>query len=131
MTYRVRPWLSATGISVLFVTFVFLACSDPGGQGNGCQSTGADVTINAQNNLTFDKPTLTVTLGQRVCWQNFGSVTHTVTSDPASPADSTWNLDATLTPNTVVIHTFTKSGDYPYHCFFHVGSNMRGTIHVP
>ncbi len=128
MSPRVWQWLRAIAIPVLVVVLVVAACSDPGGQGNGCQSTGADVTISAQDNLTFDKPTLSITRGQRVCWQNIGSTPHTVTSDPALPADPTWTLDDQLNTNTVVIHTFSSPGDYPYHCFYHVG--MRGTIHV-
>lgn len=107
------------------------ACSgEPAGQGNGCQSTGADVTINARDNLTFDPPSPTISPTETVCWQNFGSVTHTVTSDPSLPAppDPTWNLDATLSSNTVVSKSFGAMGDYPYHCSFHPG--MQGTISV-
>jgi plastocyanin len=86
------------------------------------------VTINAQDNLTFDKPSVTISPTERVCWQNFGTVTHTVTSDPSTPPDATWNLNSTLTSNTVVIKSFAVVGDYPYHCVFHAG--MQGAIHV-
>jgi plastocyanin len=123
-------FLSAVATVTLIVTA--WACGDPAGQGNGCQSTGAQVTINAQDNLTFDKPTLTITRGQRVCWQNFGSITHTVTATSASPADTAWtatSFDRTLNPNAVVIHTFGTAGQYLYHCTFHAG--MTGTINVP
>ena len=130
MSFRVRESLALLPLAA--AVFVLATCSsEPSGQGNGCASTGADVTINAQSNFTFDKPTLTITLGQRVCWQTADATVHNVTSDPASPSDSLWNLDAQLSSNTVAIHTFTKSGDYPYHCFFHQAQNMHGTIHVP
>lgn len=131
-TQQRRQRLTATGALALAVAFVVgQACKGtPSGQGSGCGSTGADVTINAQDNLTYDKPSLQVTMGDRVCWQNIGSVQHTVTADPASPLDSTWNIDGQLSPNLVVLRTFGKVGDYPYHCFYHAGQNMRGVIRV-
>lgn len=130
MSSRVRASLVLVAVPASFLLLVLIACSNPTGQGNGCQSTGADVIINAQDNLTFDKPNLTITRGQKVCWQNSGSVTHNVTSDAAFPVDSNWVLDAQLTNNTVVAYAFSRAGDYPYHCFFH-SATMRGTIHVP
>ena len=120
--------ITAAALSLAALAAVGWGCSgDPAGQGNGCQSTGADVTINAQDNLTFDKPSVTISQTERVCWQNFGSITHTVTADPFPP-DSTWNINATLNTNTVVIQSFGTIGDYPYHCVFHAG--MQGVIHV-
>jgi plastocyanin len=109
-----------------------LSCGSPNGQGNGCASTGADVVINAQDNQTFDRTPLTITKGQSVCWQNLGSLSHTVTALAASPGDSAWTpttFDATLNPNGVAIHTFSTSGVHPYHCLIHAG--MTGTINVP
>lgn|SRR5574338_1454196 len=123
-------FLSAVAIGAVIV--IGWSCGNPAGQGNGCQSTGAQVTINAQDNLTFDKPTLTITRGQRVCWQNPGSVTHTVTATSASPPDTTWTaaeFDETLRPDGVAIHTFSQAGQYLYHCAIHAG--MTGTINVP
>lgn len=124
--------LTVTGaLAIAVVLVVGQACSGtPSGQGNGCASTAADLTINAQDNLTYDKPGPTITRGEKVCWQNFGAVQHTVTADPASPVDSTWTLDAQLNPNLVVSRTFSTVGDYPYHCFYHAGQNMRGVIRV-
>lgn len=122
---------TAAGLSLAALVALGLACSgDPAGQGNGCQSTGADVTINARDNQTFDPASATISPAETVCWQNFGSVTHTVTSDPSLPApsDSTWNLDATLNTNTVVSKSFSAVGDYPYHCTLHPG--MQGVIFV-
>lgn len=130
MSHRVRPWLMATGISALSVVLVLLACSgDPGGQGNGCQSTGADQTINGQDNLSFDRPSVTISAGERVCWQNFGTVQHTVTAE-FNATDTTWNIDGQLNPNLVVLKTFTTIGDYSYHCTFHQANGMIGVIHV-
>jgi plastocyanin len=120
---------TATLLSLAAMAAVGWACSgDPAGQGNGCQSTGADVTINAQDNLTFDKPSVPISKTQSVCWQNLGTTTHTVTADPALPADTTWTINSTLTSNIGVLRSFGTVGDYPYHCAFHAG--MRGLIQV-
>lgn len=121
-----------TTAAIAAVLVIGWSCGNPSGQGNGCASTGANVIINAQDNLTFDKPSLTITRGQRVCWQNPGSVTHTVTATSALPADSAWTsttFDQTLRPDGVAIHTFSTAGQYLYRCAFHAG--MTGTINVP
>ncbi len=128
---RQRPIGTAAVLSLAAMMTLGLACSgDPAGQGNGCQSTGAAVTINARDNQTFDPSSATISPAETVCWQNFGAVTHTVTSDPSLPAppDSTWNLNATLNSNTVVSKSFSAVGDYPYHCTLHPG--MQGVIFV-
>lgn len=121
-----------TPVAIAAAIVIGWSCGDPAGQGNGCASTGANVTINAQDNLTFDKPNPTITRGQRVCWQNQGSVPHTVTAASASPADPTWTdstFDATLNTGGVAIHTFSSAGLYTYRCRLHAG--MTGSINVP
>lgn len=122
-----------TAVAMAGVLAVGWSCGNPSGQGNGCQSTGADIVISTKDNPpAYDKPSLTITRGQTVCWQNPGSVAHTVTATSASPADTAWTasaFDRTLNPNAVVIHTFGTSGQYLYHCSFHAG--MTGTINVP
>ncbi len=124
-------WHRGAGTMPL-LALALAVCGDPSGQGSGCQSTGADITIIAQSNNAFDKPSLTIGQGQKVCWQLSGSTTHTVTADPATPADSNWvAFDRTLNANTVALYTFSTVGNYPYHCVFHAtSSNMRGTISV-
>jgi plastocyanin len=131
MFLSVRPGLvrAACALAVAGTVVLTWACKDSTGQGNGCESTGATITINAQDNLTFDQPNITITKGEKVCWQNFGTLTHTVTADP-NVSDSSWTLDATLAPKLVVLQTFSLVGDYSYHCTYHVASNMRGVIHV-
>jgi len=128
---RQRQIGTAAVLSLTALVVLGWGCSgDPAGQGNGCQSTSPDVTINARDNNTFDPPSPTISATEIVCWQNFGTASHTVTSDPSLPAppDSTWNLNATLNSNTVVSRAFSTVGDYPYHCTFHPG--MQGTIFV-
>lgn len=130
MSLSVRPLVirSAAVLGVLGAVVFLWACNNPTG-GNGCDSTGANIIINAQDNLTFDQTSVTISKGQKVCWQNFGTITHSVTADP-SLADSTWNIDETLAPNLVVLYTFGVVGDFAYHCRYHVANNMRGVVHV-
>jgi plastocyanin len=122
--------MSKQGIPVVLVAVLLMACSgEPGGQGSGCQSTGADQTISGQDNNTFDRPNVTITKGDRVCWQNLGTVAHTVTAE-FNASDTTWNIDGQLNPDLVVLKTFSTIGDYFYHCTFHRASGMTGVIHV-
>lgn len=132
MTIPVRAGWSRFVVALPIVVLTVAVCGEPSGQGNGCLSAGADVIIHAQSNNTYDKPNLTITRGQKVCWQISGSTSHTVTADPATPVDSNWIINATINANTAASYTFSRAGVYPYHCVFHaVSSNMRGTINVP
>jgi len=119
------------GLMLIAVLGVGLACkSSPSGNGNDCKTTTASVIIDAQDNLSFSIPSATVSVGQSVCWQNLGSMAHTVTSDPTA-SDTTWHFEAQLNPNYVVISTFSKVNvDYSYHCRFHQAQGMTGVIHV-
>jgi plastocyanin len=116
-------------ITLVGCVIVTLSCGNPSGQGNGCQGTGANVVIAAQDNLTFDKPSVLVSKGSTVCWQNLGRVAHTVTHTTSSPLDTTWTLDAQLNPGGLVIHSFGTVGDYSYKCSIHP-TTMTGLIQV-
>src|SRR2546427_4550377 len=88
----------------------------------------------AQDNLTYDLPSLTVGLQKRVCWENSGSTTHSVTAlvtvTKGMKLDTLWNVDGTLEPRLIIVASFNTTGDYPYHCRYHEGQGMIGTIHV-
>ena len=115
---------------VALAAWIGMACSTTSGEGRGCKSTNADVTIDANDNQTFTVPSRTVGVGQKICWQNFGTVAHTVTGDPSSPADTAWqSFTGQLTPDLIVVYVFTTQGDYPYHCTYHP-STMHGVISV-
>ena len=111
-----------------------VACKDNLGQGNGCDSTVPDYVIKAQDNLTYDLPSLTVGLQKRVCWENSGSTTHSVTAlvtvMNGMKLDTLWIVDGTLEPRLIIVASFNTTGDYPYHCRYHEGQGMIGTIHV-
>jgi plastocyanin len=110
---------------------VALACGNPAGEGNGCAGTGAQFVINAQDNQTFTPQITTVTHGESVCWQNLGSIAHTVTATTVSPVDSSWSADSVnlqLNPGSLVLRTFSRAGyNYHYKCALH---NETGEIDV-
>jgi plastocyanin len=109
-----------------------LACGSPSGEGNGCAGTGAHTVVSAQDNQTFSPATLAVTHGESVCWQNNGSITHTITANGATIVDSSWvpdSVNAQLNPGSLFVRTFSKQGvHYFYKCSIHPG--MMGEIDV-
>jgi len=113
---------------------VGVACKDNLGNGNGCDSTVPDYVIKAQDNLTYDLPTLTVGLQKRICWENSGSATHSVTAlvtvTNGMKLDTLWSVDGQLSPEVIVVASFNTTGDYPYHCRYHGGQGMTGVIQV-
>jgi len=99
-----------------------IACKSTTSGGNTCESTGAQQTINATDSRSFSPATAAVIAGRSVCWQNLGTLTHSVTAD--NPADS---FDVTLAPDYVVTKGSGKLGtDFHYHCRYHAG--MTGVI---
>ncbi len=109
-----------------------VACGNPSGEGNGCAGTGAQIVIKAQDNQ-FVPAHVTISKGQTVCWQNSGSVQHTVTATSVSLAtDSSWSADSvnqTLQPHSgIFIRTFTlQNANYFFKCTLH---NETGEIDV-
>jgi plastocyanin len=103
-----------------------LACGDDAtsSAGNPCDGSGADFVVDATNALTFTPEDLTINTGQAVCWQNRGSLVHTVTSDVGT------TLDADLGPGASFVHTFASTGSFPYHCEPHQIDGMVGTVTV-
>jgi len=112
---------------------VALACGNPSGSGNGCAGTGAHSVVSAQDNQTFSPNLLTITAGESVCWQNNGSLVHTVTANGVmGGTDSSWVLDsvnAQLNHGSLYLRTFSRANfNYFYKCMFH--ANMTGQIQV-
>ena len=102
---------------------VFAACKEPSG-GNTCASVGG-VPVDAKDNQTFDPTPVTVQPTHKVCWQNLGTLTHSITADDLI-ADS---IDITLPPDYTYSKSWGTTGkDFHYHCRFHVG--MTGLVQV-
>jgi len=113
-------WLGACVVAAIAA---FAACDEPSG-GNTCASVGG-VPVDAQDNHSFNPTPVTVTPNQRVCWQNLGTLEHTITADDLS-ADS---IDITLPPDFTYSTSWGTTGkDFAYHCRFHSG--MTGVVHV-
>lgn len=115
--------LALLGACAAAAIAAFAACKEPAG-GNTCASiTG--VPVDATDDSTFVPTPLQVTPSQRVCWQNLGTLTHSITADNLL-ADS---IDITLPPNYTYSASWGTSGkDFAYHCRFHPG--MTGLIQV-
>jgi plastocyanin len=81
-------------------------------------TVAAAVTIRGSS---FVPATLSITAGQQVVWTNANSTTHTVTADDGS-------FNGTAAPGGQFTATFSRAGNYPYHCSIH--PFMTGTIIV-
>ena len=74
--------------------------------------------------MAFSPVTITVAVGTTVSWKNTDGIAHTSTSD--SGVWDTGNMPAGSTQTT----TFNTVGTFAYHCTYHAGMGMRGTVIV-
>jgi plastocyanin len=93
---------------------------------SGCTSQNQTSSMGANGvaiqNMAFNPTTLTVPVGTTVTWKNFDSTTHHIVSDTGVFQSSDLSNGQTFN------FTFTKAGNYPYHCSIH--PSMTGTIVV-
>lgn len=106
-------------LTVIAGATILAACDEPSG-GNTCASVGG-VPVDAQDNQTFVPSPVTITAPEKVCWQNLGTLTHTITGDLVSDS-----IDITLPPNYTFSRSFPQGKDFAYHCRFHTG--MTGLV---
>lgn len=97
------------------------ACSSNSTSSTNCSGMGASATIGASDANQFSPSSATINHGQTVCWQNTGSVGHTVTDNGGA-------FNTSLPSGGTFIHTYANAGSFPYHCTIHAG--MTGTITV-
>lgn len=103
-----------------------VACSDDPSAADLCAGSGAVATVSANDNFTFTPASVTVTVGQTVCWANTGSMIHTATQ--GSPGQIP-HFNGNLPAGQTFVFTFNVGGNtFGYHCNNH--SNMTGTIIV-
>ena len=118
------------------------ACSSSTSVAGGCSGSGAAATVSATDGLVFSPASVPITHGQSVCWQNTGSITHTVTSNDGTSFNANLtggqtfvhafasvnsdNSNAAAAPTFVI--TFAAPGSFSYHCTIHAG--MTGAITV-
>lgn len=112
----------------LFVGGVaLLSCNNP--TGSGVCGNGDFVIIKAADNKTFTPQHATATQSQSICFENTGSIVHSVVADSFVANDSTWkkNGEQGLAPGFPVI-VKVGVGDYYYHCGIHgfAGDTTQG-----
>ena len=109
-----------------FVVLVAIACrsSTSPQSTDPCANSGTDATVSASDNFTFAPNSVTITVGQSVCWQNRGTLVHTVTDNATSGA----RFNGNLASGQAFVHTFGFGGSFIYHCNNH--SNMTATVVV-
>jgi plastocyanin len=91
-------------------------------QGNALAATK---TVDMQN-FMFSPKTASIAAGGTIHWTNNSGSVHTSTGDtPLALWDS-----ATVNNGSSFDFVFTAGGKYPYHCTFHVGLGMTGTVSV-
>ena len=101
---------------------IFLAaCSTSTSSSATCTGMGASAIVSASDANTFSPANPTITHGQTVCWENTGSVGHTVTDDGGA-------FNASLASGATFTHVYALPGVFPYHCTIHAG--MVGAITV-
>jgi plastocyanin len=105
--------------SLLFVVAIVMVVGV-----SGCTSQNQTTSTNSViiQNMTFSPSTLTVPVGTTVTWKNLDNVAHHVVSDTGAFDSGTLNNGQSYN------FTFTKAGNYPYHCSIH--PSMTGTIIV-
>ena len=110
----------ALGIGLIFIAAA--ACSSSStSTANSCGSSGAAANIGATDAQVFSPNHATITHGQSVCWQNNGSIAHTVTDNGGA-------FDTSLPVGQIFVHLYATAGTFGYHCTIHAG--MTGTITV-
>ena len=84
----------------------------------------ADATVTAISitDVVFEPAAMTIQPGQTVKWTNNGKKPHTITSDKGD-----WG-STELTPGQTFSATFTKVGEFGYHC--KLQPDMKGTVTV-
>jgi plastocyanin len=87
----------------------------------------------------YQPPSVQITVGQTIEWQNNGQVGHSVTDDPAKanhPGDALLPpgvkpfYSGNVMPGGRFRHTFTQSGRYRYFCVTHEADKMIGEVIV-
>jgi plastocyanin len=112
------------------------ASDAPTDTGPSC-SAGAKIVSVGEGGLTFSPSTLSVKVGDTVCWQ-WKAGGHTVTSGSSctadgkfcSPSDTSCSTATTSLVGAIYEHKFTAAGSFPYYCAPHCSAGMVGTITV-
>lgn len=115
--------MRVTHVASVTVAIALLAagCNSTTSVANSCGSSGANANVNTTSSNNFSPASTTITVGQKVCWQNSSGVTHTVTDNGGA-------FDTTLPVGNIFVRTYATAGTFPYHCKIHAG--MTGSVVV-
>jgi plastocyanin len=121
MMYRAfqRRFMRELAFTALVVAMA--ACSSSSTGTGACGQSGANANVNATDSKVFSPNGTTITHGQSVCWQNNGTLTHSVTADNTS-------FNGTIGPGQTFVQAFPTVGSFSYHCIYHPA--MTGTVTV-
>jgi plastocyanin len=92
-------------VALLVAAAMSCGSSEPNGD---CPSAGAAATV-TMTTAGFTPMTVTIAVGQSVCWQNATRAGHTVTSDDKTSFNGALSIGGTFT------HQFAAAGAFPYH----------------
>ena len=84
----------------------------------------ADQVIDGRADLTWDKPSVTVAVGETVTWTFSDTTqTHNVQSDLRDPADTKWNFGTLpAQPAPPASYKFDQTGTYKFICIVHTST---------
>jgi plastocyanin len=97
------------------------------------EALAADHTVLASGDyaaMFFDPPSITITVGDRVRWQNVVAVQHTSTSGTECAPDGVWTTGILNPGQASAYVTFNTVGTFDYYCRFHCEMGMTGEVIV-
>ena len=114
-------------LALFALALTAVACNDPASSStNLCANSGAAATVSAADNYTFTPASVTIAVGQSVCWQNTGNLNHTVTQTVGAGQIPLFN--GNLPGGQTVVIPINYAGTWAYHCNQH--PNMTATVIV-
>ncbi len=102
-------------------------------------SSGAKLISVGDGGLTFSPSTLSIKVGEKVCWQWKSSGHSVVSGAPltctpdgkfCSPSDTGCGAAAPSSAGAIYEHTFGTAGTFTYFCGPHCSAGMTGTVVV-
>ena len=111
---------------IAFLALTAVACGDStSSSANLCGGSGAAATVSAADNYTFTPASVTIAVGQSVCWQNTGNLVHNLSANGLADFN---NIYSSLPGGQTFVYTYATAGSWSYYCRNH--STMRGTVIV-
>jgi plastocyanin len=123
MKHPTQRTVTSFGLLLLLVTAIFtVSAVAPGSLSKVVKAATQKVTMVKMKNDKFSPSVITVKVNTTVTWSNKDLWGHTVT------ADNGLFSSGKLTAGDQWTFTFTKPGEYPYHCDIH--KHMTGKVVV-